>query len=386
MALPKGRPLSMCVEDPRWPEPLSTDSVILSMDDHADDANDANINEHEHEHEQGYRAQHQGRQDECEHPSSTKRRKVCFIDVTSDDEDDDDDDVIILVPPPLAPSTSSSSSASSSTSSFSSISSSSSASSFSSASSSSSSASSSSAFSSASEVELVGETGNALSDFAHPRHICVNNLFSKTPTRSNANNCKMCYCYVCDVPAVECSMWLSGHCNAYPCTEWTWRREQRQRLKAQQRQRLKLDAPQVVPHPYGHGEDATARGVALRPVLNARADGVVGGRDRSAHGVGARRDAVLVQILLASSSSEDSSSSSDDSDEDSSDDDDDDAEVETSTLLSSDTAAPAAPTFSDAGAGAGAGAAAETAVAATVESGRHGDAILELAEALVLEY
>ena len=50
---------------------------------------------------------------------------------------------------------------------------------------------------------------NALSDFPHSRSDCVTNLFTIDPHKF----CPQCYCYVCDVKAIECTKWDS-HCVA----------------------------------------------------------------------------------------------------------------------------------------------------------------------------
>ena len=153
-------------------------------------------------------------------------------------------------------------------------------------------------------------------------------------------------------------MWLSGHCDAYPCTEWTLRREQRQRLKAQQKWK-----PFQCPRPGCSKRYTHARTCHNHPRYLCQ--------KRWGFDEAAKRKNKNQQASSFSEVSEDSSSSGDDSDEDSSDDD-DDAEVDTSTLPSSAT-----------GAGAGADAGADAGAAATVESGRHWDAILELAEAIL---
>ncbi|XP_039785062.1 uncharacterized protein LOC120651585 isoform X2 [Panicum virgatum] len=52
------------------------------------------------------------------------------------------------------------------------------------------------------DVILVAAKGKvALRDFPHPRHLCGNFPFDKTPHESL---CGKCYCSLCDVPASNC--------------------------------------------------------------------------------------------------------------------------------------------------------------------------------------
>ena len=63
------------------------------------------------------------------------------------------------------------------------------------------------------EVEIVGSKGdNPLIDFPHLREHCLCHPFAKT---DHAAFCKMCFCYVCDKPASECTDWTDQqHCEA----------------------------------------------------------------------------------------------------------------------------------------------------------------------------
>jgi superfamily II DNA or RNA helicase len=64
------------------------------------------------------------------------------------------------------------------------------------------------------EVEIVGYTGdNPLSDFPHLREHCLCHPFA---TCDHKLCCKMCFCYVCDKPASECTEWTTSemHCHA----------------------------------------------------------------------------------------------------------------------------------------------------------------------------
>jgi hypothetical protein len=60
------------------------------------------------------------------------------------------------------------------------------------------------------DIQIIGSKGNnALSDFPHSREDCVTNLFTIDPHKF----CSQCYCFVCDVKAVECTKW-DIHCQA----------------------------------------------------------------------------------------------------------------------------------------------------------------------------
>ena len=76
------------------------------------------------------------------------------------------------------------------------------------------------------EVEITGvKNDNSLAAFAHARHDCTVHCFSKTLfDKTHANTCALCYCYVCDTPASECSDWgkpdsahlfREKHCHAF---------------------------------------------------------------------------------------------------------------------------------------------------------------------------
>lgn len=68
------------------------------------------------------------------------------------------------------------------------------------------------------DVSILAEKGKvACRDYPHPRHLCATHPFKKTP---HELHCKMCYCYICDVPA-PCRKWNEGskdhslsHCHA----------------------------------------------------------------------------------------------------------------------------------------------------------------------------
>ncbi|WCJ43678.1 RPM1 interacting protein 13 [Euphorbia peplus] len=70
------------------------------------------------------------------------------------------------------------------------------------------------------ELSVVSEKGQvACRDYPHPRHLCIQFPFDKTPHQSF---CKLCYCYVCDSSA-PCKYWndsKAAHCNAYNTDSW----------------------------------------------------------------------------------------------------------------------------------------------------------------------
>ena len=89
------------------------------------------------------------------------------------------------------------------------------------------------------ELVIVGTKGvDALIDFPHSRENCLTHRFSKTAAagggtgvggaESNRAHCANCYCYVCDVPAKDCTTWPT-HCQATH-GERRWR-EERERSK-----------------------------------------------------------------------------------------------------------------------------------------------------------
>ena len=45
------------------------------------------------------------------------------------------------------------------------------------------------------------------------------------PNQSNQSCCPNCYCYVCDIPASECTSW-AAHCNAYYSSNY-WKEQRR---------------------------------------------------------------------------------------------------------------------------------------------------------------
>lgn len=68
------------------------------------------------------------------------------------------------------------------------------------------------------ELLITAERGHvACRDYPHPRHLCAKFSFRSTLPHKH---CKMCHCYVCDVPA-PCSSWNS-HCLASD-KEHSWR-------------------------------------------------------------------------------------------------------------------------------------------------------------------
>eukprot|EP01052_Picozoa_sp_SAG31_P008544 SAG31_NODE_434_length_15737_cov_10.315450_4_plen_989_part_00 len=61
------------------------------------------------------------------------------------------------------------------------------------------------------DVRVEGHTGVlALQDFPHARENCVSFQFM---AGCEQDHCKLCYCYVCDLPASACTSWAS-HCKA----------------------------------------------------------------------------------------------------------------------------------------------------------------------------
>ncbi|XP_078440230.1 RPM1 interacting protein 13-like [Wolffia australiana] len=77
------------------------------------------------------------------------------------------------------------------------------------------------------ELMVVGETGQvACRDFPHSRHLCAIFPFKTSPSKF----CKMCHCYVCDVP-VPCANW-SVHCHSTDKEErWVSERKHLRRLR-----------------------------------------------------------------------------------------------------------------------------------------------------------
>lgn len=79
------------------------------------------------------------------------------------------------------------------------------------------------------EIQLVAETqgASALVHFPHAREQCTQFPFhdatSQTTMKKNQLHCDQCYCYICDIPAAQCTMWKNNkkkenkepaHCNA----------------------------------------------------------------------------------------------------------------------------------------------------------------------------
>lgn len=67
------------------------------------------------------------------------------------------------------------------------------------------------------EVQIVGQKGEiANCDFPHNASDCC----------AKTKPCKLCYCYVCDVPVDMCSNWTGSHCKANPkCPKWQKQRQ-----------------------------------------------------------------------------------------------------------------------------------------------------------------
>ncbi|XP_019103848.2 RPM1 interacting protein 13-like [Beta vulgaris subsp. vulgaris] len=67
------------------------------------------------------------------------------------------------------------------------------------------------------DLDTVEQGEVACRDYPHSRHLCAMHPFYNTP---HYNHCKMCYCYVCDMPA-PCEQWTEQssyfkHCEATP--------------------------------------------------------------------------------------------------------------------------------------------------------------------------
>ncbi|XP_021762829.1 uncharacterized protein LOC110727567 [Chenopodium quinoa] len=68
------------------------------------------------------------------------------------------------------------------------------------------------------DVLILAEKGKvACKDYPHPRHLCATHPFKEGP---HDLHCKMCYCYICDIPA-PCKRWDESskcpgvrHCDA----------------------------------------------------------------------------------------------------------------------------------------------------------------------------
>ena len=78
------------------------------------------------------------------------------------------------------------------------------------------------------ELTIVATKGqNALMDFPHSRENCATHPFATSINK--AVHCSNCYCYVCDVLASECVVWLL-HCNAsHNDRKWRLERESAKR-------------------------------------------------------------------------------------------------------------------------------------------------------------
>jgi len=101
------------------------------------------------------------------------------------------------------------------------------------------------------ELTIIASKGsNALADFPHSRENCVTHPFSG----DKKLHCSNCYCYVCDKPAKDCTMW-SKHCQATHSNP-SWRRE---RELAKRRAR-EIEAAPVQPPPAA----AAARPLVVR--------------------------------------------------------------------------------------------------------------------------
>lgn len=108
------------------------------------------------------------------------------------------------------------------------------------------------------ELTVIATKGsNALADFPHSRENCVTHPFSG----DKKLHCSNCYCYVCDKPAKDCTMWAS-HCSASH-SDPRWRRE---RELAKRRARELEAAPVQPPVPA-----AAARPLVVRaPAVSSR--------------------------------------------------------------------------------------------------------------------
>ena len=64
--------------------------------------------------------------------------------------------------------------------------------------------------------KFVGTKGgiNANSDLPHAREDCVVYPMTTTEKESIKKYCKKCYCYICDIPAKDCTDWNNSHCRA----------------------------------------------------------------------------------------------------------------------------------------------------------------------------
>jgi hypothetical protein len=91
-------------------------------------------------------------------------------------------------------------------------------------------------------IALVGCRGALLlANLPHVRSTCLANPFTagsaKRTVGKNSSVCGLCYCYVCDQPAVECPNWTSldtsapAHCNAHD-ELWMWKTMRRLNAEA----------------------------------------------------------------------------------------------------------------------------------------------------------
>jgi len=68
------------------------------------------------------------------------------------------------------------------------------------------------------DFACIGCTGsNSVSDYPHPRYSCT--VFPFKQFESNLDKCVLCYCFVCDIVASECTEW-DHHCNADYSPKW----------------------------------------------------------------------------------------------------------------------------------------------------------------------
>ncbi len=87
---------------------------------------------------------------------------------------------------------------------------------------------------------MIGTVGeNSLSDWPHPRHLCVTHPFNNSRTNHKLH-CANCYCYICDIPAKDCLSWASDHCHA---TDKNPSDVRKRRLKKQGQPSLILSSP-----------------------------------------------------------------------------------------------------------------------------------------------
>lgn len=95
--------------------------------------------------------------------------------------------------------------------------------------------------SSRTDLECVGERRGilALRDYPHFRFQCGTHPFKKMRARMKETTCERCFCYICDVPATDCTKW-SAHCKAVD-TVTKYRKERELRLEERRRREQSTD-------------------------------------------------------------------------------------------------------------------------------------------------